>query len=173
MSSSNVAPTTDENEPLVLSESDIGSESDLTENESDTASEHDEKSSQSLGSERRDQPPILDPRFNQPAPSPFKRTALIFFTIFLFWVAFSMRRSLWEGKKAPKVIYASRYSKEHKFRPAASPIITETLKDGRIRIRGAGPTATPTPTPKTMKAKRKGKGRKAARKVARKSSTRK
>jgi hypothetical protein len=52
-----------------------------------------------------------------------------------------------------------RYSKEHKFRPAASPIITETLKDGRIRIRGAGPTATPTPTPvvKKMDAKRKGK----------------
>jgi hypothetical protein len=30
-----------------------------------------------------------------------------------------------------------RYSKEHKFRPAASPIITERLKDGRVRLRGA------------------------------------
>ena len=30
-----------------------------------------------------------------------------------------------------------RYSKEYKFRPAASPIITERLKDGRVRLRGA------------------------------------
>lgn len=30
-----------------------------------------------------------------------------------------------------------RYSDEFKYRPAASPIITEKLKDGRIRIRGA------------------------------------
>jgi hypothetical protein len=30
-----------------------------------------------------------------------------------------------------------RYSDEHKYRPAASPVITETLKDGRIRLRGA------------------------------------
>lgn len=32
-----------------------------------------------------------------------------------------------------------RYSDEFKFRPAASPVITETLKDGRIRLRGASP----------------------------------
>lgn len=31
----------------------------------------------------------------------------------------------------------SSYSEEHKYRPAASPVITETLKDGRLRIRGA------------------------------------
>lgn len=35
---------------------------------------------------------------------------------------------------------ACRYSKEYKFRPAASPIITERLKDGRTRLRGAQPT---------------------------------
>lgn len=29
------------------------------------------------------------------------------------------------------------YSDEYKYRPAASPVITEYLKDGRIRIRGA------------------------------------
>jgi len=29
------------------------------------------------------------------------------------------------------------YSDEFKYRPAASPVITEYLKDGRIRIRGA------------------------------------
>jgi hypothetical protein len=33
-----------------------------------------------------------------------------------------------------------RYSKEFKFRPAASPVITERLKDGRVRLRGAQPT---------------------------------
>jgi len=31
----------------------------------------------------------------------------------------------------------NRYSEEFKYRPAASPVITETLKDGRLRIRGA------------------------------------
>ncbi|KAJ9117135.1 hypothetical protein QFC24_006594 [Naganishia onofrii] len=43
------------------------------------------------------------------------------------------------GKAKPNVIYASRYSDEYKFRPAASPVITETLPDGRIRLRGASP----------------------------------
>lgn len=32
-----------------------------------------------------------------------------------------------------------RYSEEHRYRPAASPVITEYLKDGRIRLRGATP----------------------------------
>ena len=50
------------------------------------------------------------------------------------------------------LIFLSRYSKEHKFRPAASPIITETLRDGRVRIRGAAPTITPEPEPITKKA---------------------
>lgn len=31
------------------------------------------------------------------------------------------------------------YSDEFKYRPAASPVITEYLKDGRIRLRGATP----------------------------------
>jgi len=30
-----------------------------------------------------------------------------------------------------------RYSDEFRYRPAASPVITEYLKDGRIRLRGA------------------------------------
>jgi hypothetical protein len=55
-----------------------------------------------------------------------------------------------------------RYSKEHKFRPAASPVITHTLKDGRIRVHGAGPTAIPapvsTPTVKRAKGKRRANG---------------
>jgi hypothetical protein len=30
-----------------------------------------------------------------------------------------------------------RYSEEYKYRPASSPVITEYLKDGRMRLRGA------------------------------------
>ncbi|KAF8883495.1 hypothetical protein CPB84DRAFT_1626229, partial [Gymnopilus junonius] len=88
-----------------------------------------------------------DPRFARPSPSPLKRLALVIFLAFLFWLGFQMRSGLLERKKDSKVIYASRYSKDHKFRPAASPVITETLKDGRIRIRGALPTPTDSPTP--------------------------
>jgi hypothetical protein len=58
-----------------------------------------------------------------------------------------------------RVLLNYRYSKEHKFRPAASPIITETLKDGRIRIRGAEPSMSSTATPKPTPTKRKRKAR--------------
>lgn len=30
-----------------------------------------------------------------------------------------------------------RYSDKYRFRPAASPVVTEKLKDGRILVRGA------------------------------------
>jgi hypothetical protein len=33
-----------------------------------------------------------------------------------------------------------RYSKQHKYRPAASPVIYENLKDGKTRVRGAAPS---------------------------------
>jgi hypothetical protein len=55
--------------------------------------------------------------------------------------------------------FVFRYSKEYKFRPAASPIITETLKDGRVRLRGAAPTPTATTTPAVTKKKRPGAGK--------------
>ncbi len=50
-----------------------------------------------------------------------------------------------------------RYSDQFKFRPAASPIVTETLKGGGTRLRGANPTATArtTPTPTLEKKKRR------------------
>ncbi|KAF9068667.1 hypothetical protein BDP27DRAFT_1448196 [Rhodocollybia butyracea] len=89
-----------------------------------------------------------DTRFRQPTPSPLKRVLLLLFIGFLFWFAFVLGRARILRSKKPEIVYANRYSAEHKFRPAASPIITETLKDGRLRIRGAGPTGTPTPTPK-------------------------
>jgi len=77
-----------------------------------------------------------DPRFNPPTPSWWKRALLVLFIVFMFWLYFSMRISMQKGAH-----HAHRYSKQHKYRPAASPVITETLKDGRIRIKGAAPTA--------------------------------
>ena len=62
-----------------------------------------------------------------------------------------------------------RYSKDYKFRPAASPVITETLKDGRTRLRGALPDPTPQtvlpPVAKKKKRPKKGKGSGKRRKV--------
>ncbi|KAJ3503082.1 hypothetical protein NLJ89_g8594 [Agrocybe chaxingu] len=103
--------------------------------------------------------PEEDPRFSQPTPSPFKRLALVLFMALLFWVGFQLRSGLLEAKKKPKIIHATRYSKEFKYRPAASPIITETLKDGRIRLRGAQATPTAEPTP-VVRPKKKTGGRK-------------
>jgi len=70
----------------------------------------------------------------------------------MFWL--SIKLGGMSGKKQPEIIYASRYSEEHKYRPAASPIITETLSSGRIRIRGANPAGVgirPGDLPKTPK----------------------
>lgn len=95
-------------------------------------------------------------------PSRWRRLLVIIGMLVVFWFISSIRNA---QKAPPKVVHASRYSKEYKFRPAASPIITEQLKDGRTRIRGADPTfradertASPTARP-TAKAKGKGKGK--------------
>ncbi|KAF8274528.1 hypothetical protein EI94DRAFT_1825508 [Lactarius quietus] len=81
-----------------------------------------------------------DPRFNPPTPSWWKRALLILFIISMFWLYFSMRASMQRGSRS-QVVHSHRYSKQHKYRPAASPIVTEILKDGKTRIRGAAPTA--------------------------------
>ncbi|KAJ7575524.1 hypothetical protein C8J56DRAFT_971476 [Mycena floridula] len=101
----------------------------------------------------------IDPRFIQPTPAAWKRVALLAFVVALFWVAISMRAG---QSRKNMIVHASRYSKEHKFRPAASPVVTETLSDGRVRVRGAQPTAstTPTPIPKVKAKKRSAKGTK-------------
>ncbi|KAF8900278.1 hypothetical protein CPB84DRAFT_1709090 [Gymnopilus junonius] len=96
--------------------------------------------------------PPEDPRFIRPSPFPLKRLALVIFLAYLFWHGFQVCPPLLEGKKDSKVIYASRYSKDHLFRPAASPVVTETLRNGRIRIRGALPTPTDSPMPLKKKA---------------------
>ncbi|KDR66317.1 hypothetical protein GALMADRAFT_81123 [Galerina marginata CBS 339.88] len=114
-----------------------------------------------------------DPRFTQPSPSPMKRWGLVVFLAFLFWLGYQMRGAIFEGKKNTKVIHASRYSKEHKFRPAASPVITETLKDGRVRLRGAlpAPTEPPKPVPRKKAATGKVSGKRKTRKPKAKSKS--
>jgi hypothetical protein len=52
---------------------------------------------------------------------------------------------------------SKRYSKDYKFRPAASPVITEILKDGRMRLRGALPEPALPTAPPVAKKKRKPK----------------
>ncbi|KAG1733117.1 hypothetical protein EDB19DRAFT_1639837, partial [Suillus lakei] len=73
------------------------------------------------------------PVLNRPVPSLWKRIALLLVTVFLFWAAFQLQPQ----RSQPKIIHAERYSKDFKYRPAASPVITERLKDGVVRLRGA------------------------------------
>ncbi|KAK1922022.1 hypothetical protein DB88DRAFT_496867 [Papiliotrema laurentii] len=77
----------------------------------------------------------VEAEFNRRPPAWYKRAGLVLAIIFMAWIA--IRLGSWNRSTQPKVIYASRYSEEHKYRPAASPVITEYLKDGRIRLRGA------------------------------------
>ncbi|KAF8629367.1 hypothetical protein AX17_005663 [Amanita inopinata Kibby_2008] len=89
----------------------------------------------------------------------YRRAAAIL-SVFAILLGFVLTTYQTTRTQKPKVIYANRYSKEHKFRPAASPIITETLKDGRVRVRGAEPTKTSVPKPtNTVKRKRKRSGK--------------
>ncbi|KAG6851600.1 hypothetical protein H0H87_000344, partial [Tephrocybe sp. NHM501043] len=43
----------------------------------------------------RPRPPTfpVDPRFEQPTPSPYSRAALLIFLAFLFWLAFRMKQA--------------------------------------------------------------------------------
>lgn len=138
----------------------------------------DSLSSSSSSSRSSSPEPAKDTRFDRPQPSACRRLTLIVFFVLLFWLAFSLRNGLLQAKKKPQIVYANRwdlftidvvrgqvtyasnnrYSREHKFRPAASPIITEILKDGRTRLRGAEPEPTfdpKTARPKKAKSKRK------------------
>ena len=54
----------------------------------------------------RSPPPPADARFDQPAPAPWKRAALVIFTVFLFWLAFNMRFAV---KNKPAVVHAHTY----------------------------------------------------------------
>ncbi|EJT99168.1 hypothetical protein DACRYDRAFT_117951 [Dacryopinax primogenitus] len=85
-------------------------------------------------------PQVAADRFTQRPVPWWKRVLLILFIVLLggiIWLLKDVRNSL-----APKVVYADRYSAEFRYRPAASPVITETLNSGRtLLIRGAHPTA--------------------------------
>ncbi|OCF44606.1 hypothetical protein I317_01493 [Kwoniella heveanensis CBS 569] len=79
--------------------------------------------------------------FNRPAPSWWKRVLLVIALFAMGWISIKLGSQGWgsgtkDGDK-PTIIYASRYSDEHKYRPAASPVITEYLPGNRIRLRGA------------------------------------
>ncbi|KAK1235516.1 hypothetical protein PQX77_001253 [Marasmius sp. AFHP31] len=71
-------------------------------------------------------------------------------------VGLFLSKNAWFGKKELQVVHAKRYSKEFKYRPAASPIVSKTMKDGRLRVRGAEPTTStaPKPAPAVKKKKR-------------------
>jgi hypothetical protein len=60
---------------------------------------------------------------------------------------------LWPGKRSLEYqLIPDSYSEEFRYRPASSPIITEYLKDGRVRLRGAtigGQGVRPEDVPKT------------------------
>lgn len=71
--------------------------------------------------------------FNRPPPSWWKRALLVLALVVMGWLTVKLGGM----NRKPQVIYAQRYSEQYKYRPAASPVITEHLKDGRIRIRGA------------------------------------
>ncbi|KAF5362652.1 hypothetical protein D9758_009612 [Tetrapyrgos nigripes] len=105
-------------------------------------------------------------------PSPLKRTMWMIVIGLLLLLAYNSYSS-WIRSRKPQIVHAQRYSKEYKFRPAASPIITEPLKDGRLRVRGAAPTTSadpkPAPTPKKTK-KTRGKTRRAKKSKGKKSA---
>jgi hypothetical protein len=53
--------------------------------------ESDDESSQFVEETGRNTAPPLDPRFNPPTPSAWKRAALLLFIVFLFWLSVRMR----------------------------------------------------------------------------------
>ncbi|KAJ7442962.1 hypothetical protein FB451DRAFT_95543 [Mycena latifolia] len=107
-----------------------------------------------------------DPAATPPRPPAFSwRTRILYLLLMVAVLWLVLQKT--GPKPKPKVVYANRYSNEFKFRPAASPIITETLKDGRKRVRGAAPTTSKPPLPKPTKSKtKKGKTRSGKKKQA-------
>lgn len=64
--------------------------------------------------------------FVQPTPSPWKRAALIAFTLLMFWFAFSMRMSLYEAKQQ-QVVHAKRYVHQRHYISLRRPGLTLVL----------------------------------------------
>jgi len=110
----------------------------------------------------------------EPAGSPWCKamlyTVLIVFGMYI-WLSWTdpdqvaMRQRAWDAAmeriRGKQVVYASRYSKDFRYRPAASPIITEALPDGRKRLRGARPgDDIPVPKPTSTSSKEATKNKK-------------
>jgi len=77
-----------------------------------------------------------DPRFRAPKVAAWKRVALVAFVIFLFYLGYWLRRMAITENNEDIIVHAERYSEQHKYRPAASPIIRRRLPDGRLEVRG-------------------------------------
>jgi hypothetical protein len=90
-------PTVDENERLLESDAELDDDDDST------------SQLTVVDPAQSDVTVAPDPRFYQPTPSPFKRAALLIFIGFLFWLAFSLRKSVWAAGGAPRVVHANRY----------------------------------------------------------------
>ncbi|KAL1749255.1 putative phosphatase regulatory subunit-domain-containing protein [Schizophyllum fasciatum] len=159
------AADAEETQPLVEKDAKEGynaSDSDGNDDGSDEDSDEESAHRRRAREERKRLEGALakDARFERPAVPVWKRAGLLLALGLLVWAALALREY---ANRPPKIIYASRYSEEYKYRPAASPIITETLRDGRLRIRGAAPTTSVTPTPTATakpKSTRKRRGRK-------------
>ncbi|KAH7103532.1 hypothetical protein BKA62DRAFT_695701 [Auriculariales sp. MPI-PUGE-AT-0066] len=70
-------------------------------------------------------------RFDMNRPSVWKRIILIAFVLVLTYFAFTLRYG-----RDEQVVHARRYSARHRYRPAASPVLTTVLPDGRVKVRG-------------------------------------
>lgn len=83
-----------------------GSDSDANNEKDELLSSRGSSPSESRSASPEAEP--VDPRFNRPAPSPFKRAALLLLIAVLVWVAVQMRSGLLEAKRKTQIIYASR-----------------------------------------------------------------
>ncbi|KAF9517987.1 hypothetical protein BS47DRAFT_423092 [Hydnum rufescens UP504] len=95
-----------------------------------------------LPTNEEEEPPVRqpsyedDPRFRTPKVAAWKRAALIGFIIFLFYLGYRLRMMAIAVNTEDIIVHAERYSEQHKYRPAASPIIRRRLPDGRLEVRG-------------------------------------
>ncbi|KAJ7209069.1 hypothetical protein B0H12DRAFT_425322 [Mycena haematopus] len=104
------------------------------------------------------EPPVTDARFERPTHRRGSAARSCFHRLVLLA---RIPAPAQDGRA--QIVHANRYSKEFKYRPAASPIITETLKDGRVRVRGAAPTTSARQRPRRLKSRKSSTGRRKGR----------
>ncbi|KAG8850845.1 hypothetical protein FRB96_009582 [Tulasnella sp. 330] len=79
----------------------------------------------------------LNLKIKKPRKWRLKRSVGVLFFVLIFLVLFYKLFGKAVMPKKPVIIHADRYSKKYKYRPAASPVITEYLPGNTIRLRGA------------------------------------